>query len=350
MTRTQQLPKTLFWSLLFMLVTALAPASASAALRFADPDSTISTNRWTAVPSATPQWDLLNDGVRFPAAPSSASDYLTRTQNSDEALATFTLTNPQLDPGETVTDATLWVYVSTSGSRELSVAVYDSAALLGYTTLPSGLTGSWFPVALTKPDSQAVIDDMRLAVHDSGGTGTSSVYAAYVELVTPDPPPVEPPPTDPPATDPPVEQPPVVDPPVEEPPVEEPPVLVPPQLERPLEVVGKNLEASPSGLVTVALRCAPTATVSCSGEMRLEEPVARKKSSLTAARRRKVVGKRRFKIAPGKSGNVNVRLDRRSFRKYKKLKKRRKLYLVTEQTDANGKVSKTTQSVNLSVK
>jgi outer membrane biosynthesis protein TonB len=379
-----QLPKVLFLSLLFLLLAAITPAGAGAALRFADPDSTLSTDRWVAVPSTTQQWDLLNDGVRLPTAPSSTSDYLTRTQNGNQGQAIFSLTNPQLVAGETVTDATLWVYVSKSGDRPLSVAVFHPSGLLGYTMIPSGISDSWFPVALTVPASQAIIDSMMLSLTDNGGTGVSTVYAAYVELVTQDPPPPPPPPVDPspsdpppsdpppsdpppvdppveeppveqpPAEEPPVEQPPVEQPPVEQPPVEQPPVEQPPlegpPMARALEVVGKNLNATARGLVPVALRCAVNATRNCAGVMRLEEPVAKKRSSLTAARRRKVVGRARYKIEPGKSKTVNIRLDRRSFRKYKKLKKRSKLYLVTEQTDASGATTTTTQKVNLSVR
>ena len=351
-----QLPKVLFLSLLFTLLAAIAPVSASAALRFADPDATLSTDKWTAVPATTDQFDLLNDGVRLPTAPSSASDYLTRTQNGGQAQAVFSLSNPQLADGETVTDATLWVYVSTSGGRQLSVAVFHPLGLLGYTILPGGLTDSWFPIALTKPESEWVRDNMMLSITDDGGTGTSSAFAAYVELVTETPPPAGPP-ADPPAgdptpVDPPVTDPPVTDPPVVDPPAVDPPVVDPPsdRLERALEVVGKNLKATARGLVPVALRCAVNATTNCRGVMRLEEPVSRKRSNLTAARRRKVIGRARYKIEPGKSKTVNVRLDRRSFRKYKKLKKRSKVYLVTEQTGADGKVTTTTQSVNLTVR
>jgi hypothetical protein len=146
---------------------------------------------------------------------------------------------------------------------------------------------------------------------------------------------------DPPATDPPAVDPPAVDPPAVDPPSG--------RLEQALEVVGKNLKASPRGLVPVALRCASTVSGGCKGVMRLEELPSKSTKSLTAARRRKVVGRVRYKLEPGKSKKVNIRLDRRSFRKYKK-RSRVRLRLVIEQTGADGTTAKTVQTVSLSTK
>ncbi|MDQ3934615.1 MAG: hypothetical protein M3340_08285 [Actinomycetota bacterium] len=432
--RRGRLPKTV---LLSVLVALLAAAPASAATRFLDPNGTWSSQDWSAVPSTTPHWDLINDGVRMPAAPSSATDYLRRSHpGNQDADASFTFDTELLDAGETVTDARLWVHVTTSANRDLTVGVYHPAGLIGYAMIPGGLTDSWFPVALNEPATQSQIDNLYLGMRDSGGQGETYVHAAYVELQTSDPPAEDPPVEDPPAEDPPVEDPPVEDPPVEDPPVEDPPAEDPPaedppaedppaedppaedppaedppaedppvedppaedppaedppaedppaedppaedppaedppaedppaedppaedppneRLENALKVVGTNLNATARGLVPVALECASTQVGGCAGVMTLEElPASAKKRpasarrvldvtsasalDVTAARRGKRVGRRRYKLAAGEKTEVPIQLERRAFRKFKK-KKSVRLRLVIEQKDANGQV------------
>lgn len=379
--RRGRAPKVALLALLIALVAAVSPASA--ATRYLDPDGTWSSQDWNATPSTSPHWDLMNDKVRIPAAPSTASDYLSRSHpGSQDADALFTLDTEQLADGETLTGARLWMNVTTSPDRTLSVGVFHLGGLVGYAVIPAGLTDSWVPVTLSTSLTQSQIDNLYLGMRDSGGKGTTYVYAAYVELTTSDPapPPSDPPPSDPPPSDPPPADPPVdpvdppvdpadppadpvdpVDPPVDpvDPPVDpvDPPVdpIDPGRLENALTVIGSNLNATARGLVPVALECASTVVGGCSGVMTLEElPANRRRQGLTAARtsldvtsarsldvtsarRGKRVGSKRYKLAPGETRSVPIQLERRAFRKFKK-KKSVKLRLVVEQKDANGNV------------
>ena len=386
-------------SALSLAALAAAPAGAGAATYALDPDGTLASDGWTATPSTTPHWDLLNDGVRVPSPPSAAGDHLSRSDKHGQGSASFSLTNVSLAPGEKITDATLWVYVTTGPERTFSTAVWTlSGTVLGTGTVPAGVSDTWFPVSLTTPSSASQINSAFLTIGDEGRSGTSYAYAAYIEVNTrtppppppgdpppgdpppsdpppsdpppsdpppsdpppSDPPPSDPPPSDPPPSDPPPSDPPPSDPPPSDPPPSDPPPSDPPPSDPPpsdplapdpgerptgiaraLEVAGTRADANTKGLVSVALRCATTATRGCQGFMWLEEVPAAKprKSSVAAARRGRRIGKRvRYTVKRGRTSKVGVRLDRAAFRKLGR-KRSFKVQVVFQQQDASGRTA-----------
>ena len=221
---------------LAVALAAAAPSAASAATYTLRPDSTL-IGSWASFPSTTQRWDALDDAVTAPTAPATDTDVVYRSGGSGNAHVQLGLPTVTLLQDETVASAQVWAYMATGTGKNVVLWAWDGAAILGQVTVPANTPAGWQSVALSGLTSQSQVDSLTMGVTDSGGTGTSVVYAGYVELVTndpPPPPPVDPPPSDPPPADPPPADPPPVDPPPVDPPVVDPPVVDPPVVDPPV--------------------------------------------------------------------------------------------------------------------
>jgi hypothetical protein len=207
-----------------------------------------------------------------------------------------------------------------------------------------------------------------------------------------DPPPSDPPPSDPPPSDPPAENPPPSDPPAKNPPPSDPPAADPPAADPPaadpppsdspadpapaqdpaptdpvptptdptptpeappvtptdpgddivepaLAITGTSTTATPQGDVPVTVGCAADMVDGCAGVMWLEEPLDVSGSQIRAARRtpKRFSKNKRYKLKPGQRKTIPIRLDRRTYRKFKK-KRSFKVAVVAQQKDAGGQV------------
>jgi hypothetical protein len=125
------------------------------------------------------------------------------------------------------------------------------------------------------------------------------------------------------------------------PPVPEVPPVVRPELPPPptggtgnvveppvVTIPSAPINVSDGGVAAVRVNCPREAFSGCEGSIDIEELAAagtNAQAPLVPARRRKLASKR-FKLAAGKSATIPVRMDRRSWRSFKKkLRKRRKI-------------------------
>jgi hypothetical protein len=364
-------------------VALAAPAGADASTLILRPDVDQLAG-WTAVPVGA-RWDALNDPVLAPAAPSTASDYLTSTSSGTQIVQT-TLSDAALPAGEPVTGGTAWAYLQTGTSRTIIFGASDATHTIGSMTVPAGSPAGWYSVPLPEVMTQKQVNDLIFTASHTGGSGTANfLYAFYVQVDTtsPAPPPVDPPPSDPPPSDPPPSDPPPADPPPvdpapADPPADTPPVdpgtlpvdpgtvvttptdpgaVVPdptgdlgdttgvhPELgpgKSPLAIFGKNPVATPKGDVPVEVACPVSEAAGCTGVMWLEEPLDThsKGKRLSAARRspKRFSKRKRYRVAAGQKKSVPVRLDRRSFRNFRN-KRSFKVTVVAEQKDSAGRV------------
>ncbi|HEX8068024.1 MAG TPA: hypothetical protein VF520_16015 [Thermoleophilaceae bacterium] len=178
-----------------------------------------------------------------------------------------------------------------------------------------------------------------------------------------DPPVLDPPVLDPPATDPPVLDPPTIDPPVldphtsdppaGDPPTSEPPATDPPATDPPpgggtgdtsgdpaLAIAKGSLSATGTGVVRVIVECAESMVGGCEGVITLEEAPksSAKRMALQAARRTtQRFGRKRYKLPPGQTKAVPIRIERRAYRKFRK-RRSFKVQVVAKQKDAAGHV------------
>jgi RTX calcium-binding nonapeptide repeat (4 copies) len=108
---------------------------------------------------------------------------------------------------------------------------------------------------------------------------------------------------------------------------------------------------SASGVVTVRLRCPSEAFQGCGGTLTIELLTGGKSSTvskkLISARRRKLPtrARRHFKIAAGKAAHVPVKLDRRTWRKFRGRRHLKAVVTVTMRNSAG--VTSTTRTVSL---
>ncbi|HEX8741514.1 MAG TPA: hypothetical protein VF712_00125 [Thermoleophilaceae bacterium] len=219
-------------------VLALAPATADASTLILRPDADDLAG-WTATPNAA-RWGLLDDAVLAPAPPTTATDYLTSSASSLQIVQT-TLANATVPAGETVTGGTAWAYLQTGSNRTITFGASDATHSIGFRTVPAGSPEGWYQVALPETLTQQQVNSLMFTASHSGGSGTANfLYAFYVQLDTPapppppsDPPPSDPPPSDPPPSDPPASDPPPSDPPASDPPPSDPPASDPPASDPP---------------------------------------------------------------------------------------------------------------------
>ena len=345
-------------------VLALAPATADASTLILRPDADDLAG-WTATPNAA-RWGLLDDAVLAPAPPTTATDYLTSSASSLQIVQT-TLANATVPAGETVTGGTAWAYLQTGSNRTITFGASDATHSIGFRTVPAGSPEGWYQVALPETLTQQQVNSLMFTASHSGGSGTANfLYAFYVQLDTPAPPP---PPSDPPASDPPPSDPivdptlPTVDPtlPTTDPtvPTTDPelptvdPAVDPdlPKLpetdtgdivEPALAITGQNPVATTAGVVPVTIQCPATEVDGCTGVMWLEETLDAGSSaqSIRSARRtnpKRFSKSKKYKLRQGQKKAIPVRLDRRVYRRFKN-KRSFKVTVVAQQKDSTGQV------------
>lgn len=347
---------------LAVLLGLALPASASAATYQLRPDGTLTASSWSAVPGTTPLWDTLDDAVVQPAAPSTASDYA--TTGGSFALES-SLTTVTLASGETPASLTGWAYFSTPAGRGAWMVLVNTATntSLGMLHVAAGSPAAWHSLAMATTPTQSDIDNFAIAVTPDSGSGTTNVYAVYAALTTndpPPPPPVDPPPSDPPPSDPPPSDPPPSNPP-SDPPVDPPtgttdptkivdPIVSPGDVtdtgklvaSAPVTIAVKSVTATAKGQIPIPVSCAANAVGGCEGTISLEDASAgstggsAKKLLVSARRVKRTYGRRHYKLAPGETRTVPIKMSRRTFRKKFRRRRSVKLTVVIEQKDGSG--------------
>jgi hypothetical protein len=353
------------------LTTAIAATPADAAVYQLRPDSTFLASGWTATPAGTTLADATNDAVVAPTAPSTATDYVSSTQNNALSLYVGNLT---LAPGETVTGVKVHMYLAAGSNRAPTVFLIHDLVTLATTAYPAGSPAGWYTTTYTGSLTQAELDALYLGVtpQGNGGSTPTYVYAAYAEVTTSDPPPSDPPPSDPPPSDPPPSDPPPSDPPPSDPPPSDPPpgdsptdpppatpvptdnpttpsdpttpdpdagIPVVTIVEPALDIAGTTTTATPQGDVPVRASCARDRVGGCQGVIWLEEALDVAGAKLRAARRtpKRFSKSKRYKLNPGQSRTIPVRLDRRTYRKFRR-KRSFKVAVAVQEKGPQGQV------------
>lgn len=370
---------------LFAVLAALAlPGAADAAVYQLRPNANFLVPNWTTTPAGTAHWDAVNDAVTRPALPTTATDYASSTSNSGFSVHVDTVT---LAPGETVASITAWFYLAAGSNRAPHLFMANGGLSLADTTYPAGSPAGWYSTTYTGTMTQAELDALYIAFTPEGNGGSTAtvVYAGYAEVTTidpPPPPPVDPPPSDPPPSDPPPSDPPPSDPPPADPPPVDPPpsdspadpvptdpvptstdptgpvptstptdpaapttpelppvTPVDPIVEPALDIAGTSTTATPKGDVPIKASCANDHAGPCEGALWLEEPLDVSGAQLRAARRtpKRFSKTKRYKLNPGQSKTIPVRLDRRTYRKFKR-KRSFKVAVVAQEKGPNGQV------------
>lgn len=136
------------------------------------------TTGWTTTPGAQSTFDMLDDVVTQPTAPSTASDFITSTTTATFEVALETVSV------SAVSQAVLWVYSDASLTGANTVyAIYKGATSIASFTISVSQAAAWNSVTYSGSLTQAEVDDLRIRGTDSTAiTGTFNAYAAYVEL------------------------------------------------------------------------------------------------------------------------------------------------------------------------
>ena len=350
--------------MLAAVAVAVLPAAAHAGTYTLRPDGTV-LGDWAATPSGAAEWDVLDDAVDQPGAPSTATDYLS-SSGIGASLVQVSLSTVPLPADQTVTAATAWAYVAPGAGRSVVLLAGDGGDVVGAAPIPPGSPAGWYSVSIPAPLDQSQVDSLTITVSDVGASDASFVYAAYAQLDTVDtpPPPVIPPvdPTDgdPVTIDPGLlDPPPVVVPPVDPPPVDLPPVDLPigPGADSPptdssagdppsdpgtapaapappsrggLSVIGARVRATRKGAVPVTIACAAGAAAGCKGKLVLERT--------TGGTGQQRVGSKRYRLKAGQTKIVAVRMGVRSYRKLRK-KRSFRIQVAAQLNDAAGGVT-----------
>ncbi len=173
-------PREIFGLLLCLLA---APVPAQAATYTLRPDATVTSN-WTVTPTGSAAFDVLDDPVLEPAAPSTSTDHLS-TSTAARVAELHVQTQP-LASGDTVLSTTAWAYLQPGPRRSITLTLLSGATVLGSSTAAEGSGTSWRSVTSNSALTQTQVDDLRLRV-TLGGTGASSAgfaYAAYASVAT----------------------------------------------------------------------------------------------------------------------------------------------------------------------
>jgi hypothetical protein len=116
-----------------------------------------------------------------------------------------------------------------------------------------------------------------------------------------------------------------------------------------LSIVGQSPKATSSGVVPVQVGC--TSDDGCEGLIWLEEPLAagsQKNQEIRSARRspKRFSKPKKYKLRKGQKKVVAVRMDRRSYRKFKN-KRSFKVTVVAQQKSAGGTVTTERRTVRV---
>lgn len=140
--------------------------------------------QWTENPVGN-AFDVLDDNVTQPAAPSTAGDQIDSA--TDGQISSHDFTTTTLAGGETPTTITLWVYAATPAGRAITLALVKSdggTASLATGSFPAGTAASWRSITFTGAVNQARVDGLQASLTAATGSGTASIYAVYIELNT----------------------------------------------------------------------------------------------------------------------------------------------------------------------
>lgn len=135
---------------------------------------------WTENPGG-PAWDCLNEVVTQPTAPSTGGDQIDSATNGQQCQ--ISSTQPTLGAGEMVTSVVFWCYIATPATRSCAITL-SIAGQLPATTVPAGTAASWQSATFTGNATQAQLTAAFIDMTNGTGTGTTSIYAAYLEINT----------------------------------------------------------------------------------------------------------------------------------------------------------------------
>lgn len=150
------------------------------------------TNAWITTPASQFAYDMLDDVVTDPTAPSTASDFISTSTTT--AVADQVLADPSLPAGRTINSIVAHVYCATTGVRRtLTIELYyllggsGAATSLGTTVVPASSAAAWKTVTASSTGlSDAELNSLRVkltaTVSSSTSTGTATAYAAYVDI------------------------------------------------------------------------------------------------------------------------------------------------------------------------
>lgn len=144
-------------------------------------DITFDSANTTTNPASHPTiWDLLNDAVTQPAAPSTASGFINdgaSSSTNEVALETFSLA------GGIVTQVIGWIYLTGSGGAfTVTTSLWANGVQLASAVItPAGSPG-WQSVTYTGALTQSDIDDLRIRMLFANTIANSTVYETYAEV------------------------------------------------------------------------------------------------------------------------------------------------------------------------
>lgn len=321
-----------------LLVAAAAfagvAAPASAGEYIVRPAQTQSSGPWV-VPAGSTAHETLADPVVDPTVPDTSGGYLSTTSTSGGADLVFAA--PSIPAGETITRVKVRAYIAGGSRRSVSFNLRSGSAVLGFGYVSQGTPASWQTTTSWVKPTASHVADMHLSLSADGfDTSTDArVYAAYAVVTTSPATGV----TDPGATG-----------------TDGSTSTLPgtdsgstdgggattgggePDLEQilPVSLPATPLTATPGGVLAVPITCQLAG--GCTGTITTRLISERANSS----RRRKAVKakprKARFRLKPGQSKTVPVRLDRRTKRVIRS--KRRANIAVTVAVDGSAPVTK----------
>lgn len=135
---------------------------------------------WTESPIGA-AFAVLADVVIQPTAPLTALEFITSATNGQ--ICRVDCETITLAPGEAVLSAKAWAYLTTPAGRTLDLGLIGGPTNPG-STVPAGTAASWQSVTLSGNLTQTQLNALQIQFLNGTGTGTTTVYAAYIELIT----------------------------------------------------------------------------------------------------------------------------------------------------------------------
>jgi hypothetical protein len=175
-----------FFAAAALSALAAAPAPAAGAETVVRPVQTYSTGAWSVAPSGAPH-EVLADAVTAPTAPDTSTGYLFAHGNGP-ITSEVGLAAPTLAPGATITGARLYTYFGTGSGRSLAVEFRSGSTLLGLAYVPAGRPAAWRAVNASTAPSAAQLSDLRMraTIFGSGASSDVVIHAAYAGVSTDD--------------------------------------------------------------------------------------------------------------------------------------------------------------------
>jgi hypothetical protein len=154
------------------------------------PDGDV-TNNWTKS-SGTQGFAAIDDPVTPPTDASTAGDGLSISSVTSGQVQECSLQNPSLAVGQIVPAVEVHAYVAGGSKRGVQIDLVSALGMILTTiSVAAGAAAAWQSVTLTQNFTAVEVNDLRVrftTTSTSGGGATAAtVYAAYVNAVTPSP-------------------------------------------------------------------------------------------------------------------------------------------------------------------